>query len=189
MSTNWGSLMVFLKTFPIQAFQKQFIRNGRMMDQQALAAMFMGLGTAYVAIQIKDVIFGRDRSEKDRAIAAFGYNNITSWVPMITDPVLTILNLNGYRINPYGPNASLVPPVVGQLDNLMRAPGAIPKVLFGDPDYYDMQAFKAIPFAGTYGISRIVDAMATKRDRPHIRGAAKEPPTVPIKPVEELILE
>ncbi len=147
------------------------------MDMQAVAAMMYGLGTAYVAIQLKDLISGRERSEQERALDAFGYNNISSWVPMIADPMLTALGLDGARINPYGPHASLVPPVVTQLDNLMRAPGAIPRMLTGHADYSDRQAFKALPFMGTYFLSRIVDAAGKKAPVPVKPSSSARPRT------------
>jgi len=155
MHTGWGSVMTHLMTFPMQAFQKQFIRNARHLDMQGFAAISFGMATAMIAVNVRDVIDGRDRSQTDRSVAAFTYNNMTGWIPMVTDPAMTIMGLEDYRINPFGHHASVVPPVFTQADSLRRAPGALLTAAAGEPDYYDMQALKALPFAGTYFASRI----------------------------------
>jgi hypothetical protein len=157
MHTDWGSLMTHLKTFPMQAFQKQFMRNGRHMDMQAVAYMLTGLSSAMIAVNIRDALDGRERSTWDRAKAAFDYNNMTSWMGTAWDPAMTMLGLDDMRLNPYGPNANLTPPVISQMNKLIRVPGAIPKFLTGNADYYDRQALKAAPFAGTYIFSRMFD--------------------------------
>lgn len=155
MHTEWGSLMTHLVTFPIQAFQKQFIRNGQHMDMQALAAMSFGLGSAFVGINIRDVIDGKERTQMERARAAVAYSNMTGWAPMLMDPAFTILGMDDMRWSPYGPYSSLVPPVFTQMDNLRRLPGAAINAVRGETDYYDLQAAKAMPFAGTYFASRV----------------------------------
>ena len=157
MHTGWGSLMTHLKTFPMAAFQKQFMRNARHMDMQAVSYALTGMSSAFIAINIRDALDGRERSTWDRAKAAFDYNNMTSWIGTAWDPTMSMLGFDDLRLNPYGPHASLVPPVVTQLNSLMRAPGAIPRWLTGHADYYDLQAVKTLPFAGTYVFSRMFD--------------------------------
>lgn len=193
MHSGWGSVMTHLLTFPMAAFQKQFIRNGRHMDLQALAAMSFGLATAMVAINIRDAVDGRERSQEDRALAAFGYNNMTGWIPMVFDPAMTILGLDDQRINPFGPYASVIPPVFSQADNLRRAGGAVLSMLRGEKTtYQDRQAWKAVPFMGTYFVSRLWDKpkkpteaddnFATMSDAEFDAGQRPQNVTAPIRP-------
>ena len=183
MHTGWGSLMTHLKTFPMQAFQKQFMRNGRHMDMQAVAYMLTGLSSAMIAVNIRDALDGRERSTWDRAKAAFDYNNMTSWIGTAWDPSMTLLGLDDMRLNPYGPNANLTPPVVSQMNKLLRLPGAIPKFLTGNADYYDRQALKAAPFAGTYIFSRMFDkAKKDAEDRSEVEIPDEDVTTDPLQP-------
>jgi len=162
MATGWGSLMTHLLTFPMQAFQKQFVRNGRHMDMQGFAALSFGLATAMTAVQIRDQISGRERSTEDRARQAFSYNNMTGWIPLVVDPAATILGMDNYRINPFGHHQSVVPPAISQFDALRRAPGALLTAAAGEPDYYDMQALKALPYAGVYFADRLWNGSSKK---------------------------
>lgn len=177
MHTDWGSLMTHLKTFPMQAFQKQFMRNGRMMDMQAVASMMYGLATAYVAVNLRDLVDGRERSEMDRARTAFGYNNMTSWIGTVADPVLTGLGLDNLRFNPYGRFTDLTPPMISTMAKAMRIPGAAAKALTGNADFYDWQSLKAGPFANTYGLSRIYQ-FATREPVTNNLPPDSEPPEI-----------
>jgi len=157
MHTGWGSIMTHLITFPMAAFQKQFLRNAQHVDLQAFSAMTFGMMTALVAVNVRDVVDGREDTLEGRMNRAFNYNNMSSWIPMIWDPGMTILGRDDARFNHYGPYESIVPPVFSQLDDMRRIPGAAINAATGDTDYYDHQAFKALPFAGTYVVSRMFD--------------------------------
>jgi len=159
MHTGWGSIMTHLLTFPLAAFQKQFLRNASHLDLQAFAAMSQGMLTATAAVHIRDVIDGREDTIEGRVKRGFNYNNMSSWFPMVADPVATIVGQDDWRFNQFGPTADVTPVVFSQLDDLRRAPGAIINAATGadDFDYYDRQALKAIPFAGTYMFSRFFD--------------------------------
>jgi hypothetical protein len=159
MHTGWGSLMTHLVTFPLAAFQKQFLRNAQHLDVQAFAAMMQGMLTATVAVHIRDVIDGREATTTDRVKRAFNYNNMSSWAPMLIDPVATFMGQDDLRYNQYGPTADLTPVVFSQLNDMRRVPGAMINAVTGadEFDYYDRQAMKAIPFAGTMFISRFFE--------------------------------
>jgi len=159
MHTGWGSIMTHLLTFPMASFQKQFIRNAKHMDTQAIAAMTFGLTTAMLMIMVRDAHDGRERDIHDQMERAFSYNNATSWAPMVWNPAMTILGQDDLRIAGYGAHESVVPPVFTQADALRRVPGAlISAASGGDFDFYDQQAIKAIPFANTYVFSRMLEA-------------------------------
>ena len=155
MHTGWGSLMTHLMTFPMAAFQKQFLRHASQLDLQAFSALSFGMLTALVAVNIKDAASGRDDTAEGRMIRAFNYNNMSSWVAMVWDPAATVTGQNDARINNFGPYSSMIPPTLTQLDSMRRAPGAVINALAGDFDYYDRQALKALPFAGTLVVSRM----------------------------------
>lgn len=146
MHTTWGSLFTHLKTFPMLAIQKQFARNMRHADPQRTGAVMYGMATAMLMIHIKDVLEGRERSTKERAAAAFGYSNLTGWIPLYTDPALSMLGLEDWRINPYGRSTSMMPAVGSQFMRAERLPGALIDKITGNADYFDDDAMKALPF-------------------------------------------
>ncbi len=154
MHTQWGSIITHLKTFPMQAEQKQFVRNMRHMDTTSLTTLLYGMSTAAVALSVRDAMNGRERSASELATAAFSYSNMTGFVPMAVDPVMTILGLEDARFNRFGPYTDMTPPIFKVASDLRRVPGALWDTAIGEGDYYDRQALKAIPFAGTYGLSQ-----------------------------------
>jgi hypothetical protein len=153
MHTTVGSLITHLKTFPLQAMQKQFIRNARHMDQQGLNTVLMGMATAGAAVMIRDLIDGRERDPADLAKAALGYSNMTGWVPMAVDPVMTMLGLEDYRINQYGPHSQATVPALDWTNRAMRLPGAAADQLTGQADWHDEQSLRALPYANTVFLS------------------------------------
>lgn len=155
LHTNVGTILSHLKTFPLQSMQKQFIRNVRHTDAQSLNTIWMGMATAGLAIAVRDAIDGKERSTGDLAKTAFGYANLTGWVPMAWDPAMTLLGLEDYRVNQYGPHSDYTPATVTWANRAMRLPGATIDTLTGQADYYDSQAMKALPFANLAGLARI----------------------------------
>lgn len=157
MSTTVGSLLTHLKTFPLQAMQKQFVRNMRHSDAQTLNTVWMGLATAGLAIAVRDGLDGKERTPAELAKTAFGYSNLTGWVPMVYDPTMTMLGLEDARINQYGPHSDYTPATVTYLNRTARLPGAAWDTMKGTDDYYDRQAMKALPFANLVGLHRLRD--------------------------------
>ncbi|SEN67798.1 hypothetical protein SAMN05216227_102041 [Pseudorhodobacter antarcticus] len=157
MHTQWGSVVTHLKTFPLQAVQKQVLRNARHMDMQNITNVMYGMATAAVAVMVRDTLDGRERSTTDLAKSAFNYSNMTGFIPMVLDPVLTMVGLEDMRFNRYGPYTDLTPPMIKVLNDQRRIPGAIIDTVMGNADWYDKQALKSLPFAGTIGISRAFD--------------------------------
>lgn len=159
MHTSWGSVLTHLKTFPMLALQKQFIRNMRHMDQQTLNTLMYGMATAMVATTVRDAIDGKERTMQERARIAFNYSNITGWLPMAVDPVLAAAGLEDYRINPFGPTADYTPPTMTWINRAASLPGALKDTARGEADWYDVQSLRALPFANTLGFARILDAV------------------------------
>ncbi len=158
MSTTMGSLMTHLITFPLQAVQKQAMRGLRHSDPETMAAVLMGLATAALAIKVRDAVDGRERSPGELARAAIGYSNFTGWVPLLADPALSMVGLEDYRFNQFGPYAEpFDPPVLDYLNRTSRVAGAAIDTVTGDADRHDRDALRALPFANLYGVSRMLD--------------------------------
>lgn len=157
MHTHVGSILMHLKTFPLQAIQKQVLRQARFMDKEALATVLMGLATAAVAVKIRDTLDGRERDALDTAKAAFNYSNMTGWMPTFYDPVMSLIGMDNARVNAFGPHYDITPPTIKIANDMMRIPGAVSNTVQGNADWYDKQALKAIPFAGTYVLSQLFD--------------------------------
>ena len=157
MHTHAGSILMHLKTFPLLAIQKQVVRNARFMDKQALVTVLYGLATAAVASKIRDTLDGTERTPLETAKQAFNYSNMTGFIPMVYDPVMTLIGMDNARINQFGPFHDWTPPTLNMLNSVMRMPGAVANTVTGEADWYDQQALKAIPFAGTYVLSRMFD--------------------------------
>ena len=157
MHTHVGSIFMHLKTFPLQAIQKQAMRNAKFIDKQAFATVLYGLATAAVAVRIRDALDGRERSPEDLAKQAFNYSNMTGFIPMFYDPMMTLIGMDDARINQFGPVHDWTPPTIRIANQMTRIPGALANTVTGESDWHDRQALKAIPFAGTYFLSRIFD--------------------------------
>ncbi len=149
MHSGIGSLLTHLKTFPMQATQKQFVRHFRHNDPEAYAALMFGFGTALTASIIRAQIDGRDMTAEEHAKRAFGYSNMTGFIPMAYDPVMTMMGLDDKRFNQYGPHAEVTVPAMSWINDAMRVPGALAKSAAGVADYDDMRAKRALPFANT----------------------------------------
>lgn len=147
MHTQWGAAVTHLQTFPLLAIQKQFFRNAMSHDGQTVALALAAYGTAYMALALRDQLTGTDRDAMERAKTAFGYSNITGWMPMYSDPVMSVLGLEDMRVNSFGPYARpMSVPIVDTFNNLYRAPGAAARALTGNDDWTDRQALRAVPF-------------------------------------------
>lgn len=149
MHTGLGSLLTHLKTFPMQATQKQFVRHFRHNDPQAYAALMFGFGTALTASMIRAQVDGKDMTAAEHGKRAFGYSNMTGFIPMGFDPIMTMMGLDDKRFNQYGPHAEVSVPVMSWVNDAMRVPGALAKSAAGNADYDDMRAKRALPFANT----------------------------------------
>jgi hypothetical protein len=149
MHTQLGAVLTHLQTFPILAIQKQGARNAGQMDMQAAAQTMGGLASAYVAISMRDIMTGRDRDGVERAKASFAYANISGWVSLYNDPVMTALGLHDFRVNGFGAYAQpLSAPAIDIANNLMRAPGAVGQAVFGEDDLTgsERSAIRTLPF-------------------------------------------
>jgi hypothetical protein len=150
MSTVWGKMMIHLKTFPMQASQKQLVRMLRNGNAEALGATMFGLMTAGMASVVRAGMDGKldDMTFEDHAQRAFGYSNMTGFIPMAVDPALTMLGMDDRRFNQYGKHAE-----IGNMASLqwandaIRIPGAVGAAVTGTANYDDKAALRTLPFA------------------------------------------
>ena len=169
MTKDIGSLFMHLKTFPLLAMKKQFIREGRIMDDQTRAMFMYGLGTAAIAYVAKQALNGNtDRLDPGSiVIGAFGMANMTGWVPMWTDPVASMFGLDEARFNQYGARGVSegvlpVPAALTTINKMAHIPGAAIHMLpfGGELTNSDISALKTIPLVGNaYGWSAFMNAL------------------------------
>ena len=162
MHTAWGSVLSHLKTFPLQATQKQFVRHFRHNDPEAYAAMTMGLATAGVASMVRAGVDGKDMSAGDHAKRAFAYSNMTGFIPMAWDPMMTMMGLDDKRFSQFGRHAEVMPPVLSFTNDAIRLPGALAAAFNGTADGSDKKAMRVIPFSSTVLIGNMLNGVAER---------------------------
>jgi len=162
MHTGWGSIMTHLKTFPMQATQKQMVRHFRNNDPMAYAAVGMTFATAMVASNLRAAVDGKDMSQAEHAKRAFAYSNMTGFLPMVYDPLMTVLGLEDKRFNQFSPHSEVTPPVLSFANDAIRLPGALAKAAAGTADGSDMAALRVTPFANTILYGEMTKGIATR---------------------------
>lgn len=158
-----GRFMTQLRMFPIQAFQKQFLRNMRHADSTTAKALLFNLGVAAIVYSVSQIIKGRgDRLTTEKiAKGAINYAPTTGWLPMVSDPLAEIMNLPELRINQYGPPGRAtdgiipVPPAIPTMNRMLHIPGAV-LFSFNGIDREEASALSSIPIVGNmYGFSAL----------------------------------
>ena len=166
MHRTVGSIYMHLKSFPMLAMRKQTARLAGVQKPQFVAALVMGLATAGLAYEARQLINGRtDRiSGEDALRGAMGMSNMTGWVPMLTDPVAQIIGMNDLRFNQYGRhdvNTGIVstPPAIPTLNRMARLPGVVNP--WSDLSENErIRIMQATPIVGNlYGFSAMFNAM------------------------------
>lgn len=158
-----GRFMTQLRMFPIQAFQKQFLRNMRHADSTTAKALLFNLGMAAIVYSVSQIIKGRgDRLTTEKiAKGAINYAPTTGWLPMVSDPLVEIMGLPGFRMNKYGPPGRAtdgiipVPPAIPTMNRMLHLPGAV-LGSFNGIDRQEASALSSIPIVGNmYGFSAL----------------------------------
>lgn len=153
MHTQMGSILTHLKTFPMQATHKQMIRHFRHNDAQAYGAVMVTLATAAAASVIREGIDQASGKEaewmnlEDHGMRAFTYGNMTGFIPMAYDPLMTMFGLDDQRFSQFGSHAEINPPILSFANDAMRLPGALFAAAGGTADYDDKKALRTLPYA------------------------------------------
>ena len=156
MADAVGQMLTHLKTFPMAAYNKQFVRNMRMRDPEAVTGVLWGMATSYMAVNLRQLSKGEDADfdVKKNLRTAFEYSNMTGWAPFYFDPLMVTLGLEGAAISPYADRAKLLTPVaVDHTEDLLRSAGAVKNWAMGEADWQDEQRIKALPFSNLLGWS------------------------------------
>lgn len=165
MHTALGSMMTHLKTFPMQATQKQFVRHMRHNDTEAYAMISMGLATSMAVSMVKEAIDldkTRDMDMADHAKRAFSYSNMTGFIPMAYDPLMTMMGMEDRRFNQFSPHTELTPPVLSYGEDVWRLPGALAAAFKGDATYSDRQSIRTLPYSNAYLVGDMWNSGATR---------------------------
>lgn len=177
---QFGQIVGQLRMFPLQALQKQFLRQMRHADIYSASAMVWNLGIAGLVYSTNETIKGRgDKLTPERiAKGALNYAPTTGWLPMMTDPIAEITGFDALKMNQYGPPGRAtdgiipVPPVIPTMNRIMHIPGAVFHTLTGDMDKQDISALSSIPIVGSaYGFSAGFNQLRDHADRNNQREA------------------
>jgi hypothetical protein len=166
-TTELGRILGQFRTFPLLAFQKQFLRNMKHGDSEAVNAVMYSLMTAGVAYSAAQVAKGNTQNLSPERIAkgAINYSSQIGWMPMAVDPMLAIMGLDDYQFNGYNPYGSTsqgvipLPPVFPTANKLVRLPAAILGSVNGiDPK--EAQVLSATPIIGSmYGFGALFNSL------------------------------
>ena len=137
---NLGTLFWHLKTFPLQAMEKQALRNANIADMESLYTFFHTLGTAALAYTVKQGLNLRGDNLDHYSIAtgALGMSNMAGWVPMWTDPIGGMLGMD----TGYGRSQSILatPVAIHTLNTMLGIPGVFLKDELTPSDVNILQA-------------------------------------------------
>lgn len=166
MHKTVGSMMLHLKSFPLLAMRKQTIRAMATSDGLATATLFMGLATAGLAYEAKQIINGRtERVNGMEALkGAMSMSNMTGWVPMLTDPAAAVLGMNQLKLSQYGRHnletgVIPTPAMLPTLNKMSQGIGAANP--FADLSHNErIRIMQSTPLVGNlYGTSALLNAM------------------------------
>ena len=140
------------------------VRHFRHNDPQAYAALGMGLATAGVASMIRAGLDGKtgEMSVEDHAKRAFAYSNMTGFIPMAYDPLMTMMGLDDKRFNQFGRHAEVMPPILSFTNDAIRLPGALGAAFTGTADGSDKKAMRVIPFSSTVLVGNMLNGIAER---------------------------
>ena len=168
MHQDVGALFMSLKSFPLIAMQKQLLRHARLMDAETTMAFMYSLVTAGAVYTATQGIKGRtDKLDAvDIAKGAFSLNNLTGILPMLTDPIASMLGMDNLRFNQYGTQMGYggdilsLPAPFQTLNRVAHAPESWMHVLSGDYNNGDINSIQATPLIGNlYGFSYLFNSM------------------------------
>jgi len=161
MHRDFGALLTDLKTFPILAMRKQFLRNAQLRDSEAMMGLLYGLVTAGTVWSARQIINNRAEQLSDPVNVmngAFGLSNMTGWIPLWVDPIAAMLGLDDLRFQNYGPRADVVSPLptMTVMNRLLEVPSLLVPTEWNNDK---LHALKAIPIIGNaYGLSALFNS-------------------------------
>ena len=153
--TDFGRILTYLKTYQLQAMQKQVVRNMRIGDNSALNLLPYGLATAGLAYYAKQVLNNSNRTDFESiAQGAFALSNTTGWIPMFSDPLAELLGLDALKISPYASSRGMTggvlapPAMLTTMNRMWGIPKAIARTASDTMSKSDIYALQATPILG-----------------------------------------
>lgn len=161
MNSDIGKLLSALKTFALVATQKQMARNLMIGgSSHFVTASAWQMGFAYAVLTLAQGIQGTELSPADRGWLAAAYTPNIGTIPMLVDPMTSMMGFEDLNFSPYGRYASyLDTPVFEVTQRLAQAPGGAMGMLSGEGTYNDMQNARAMFFLNWYGMKRLWEEM------------------------------
>lgn len=161
MNSDIGKLLSALKTFALVATQKQMARNLMIGgSSHFVTASAWQMGFAYAVLTLAQGIQGTEMSPADRGWLAAAYTPNIGTVPMLVDPMTSMMGFEDLNFSPYGRYASyLDTPVFEVAQKLSQSPGGAIGMLSGEGSYNDMQNARAMFFLNWYGMKRLWEEM------------------------------
>ena len=161
MNSDIGKLLSALKTFALVATQKQMARNLMIGgSSHFVTASAWQMGFAYAVLTLAQGIQGTEMSPADRGWLAAAYTPNIGTIPMLVDPMTSMMGFEDLNFSPYGRYASYIDtPVFEVAQRLSQAPGGAMGMLSGEGTYNDMQNARAMFFLNWYGMKRLWEEM------------------------------
>jgi len=161
MNTDVGKLLSVLKTFSLVATQKQMARNLMIGGKSHfVGASAWQLGFAYAVLSLAMAINGTEMSPFEKGRLAAAYTPNIGTIPMITDPMTSMLGFDDLNFSPYGRYTSyLDTPVFEVAKGLAQAPGGVIGTLSGEGTYDDMKNARTMFFLNWYGMKQLWESM------------------------------
>ena len=139
------------------------MRNLRIMDNATVQTFTYGLATAGAVYTTRQLINNRPEKLNPVSIVngAFGLSNMTGFIPMMSDPIASMLGLNNLRFNRYGPRTDMLGiPALETINRAARGVGSAAAFAVPGADGDLGDALGAAPLIGNaYGFRAIFDAM------------------------------
>jgi hypothetical protein len=165
MHQTMGSFLTHLKSFPLLAMRKQAARTAGVATPLFIATTMMGLATAGIMVDAKQIINGRadEITPMQTLKGAAAMNNVTGWIPMFTDPMVNILGMSGLQFNDYQSDLSGrvmgAPPVFSALNKMAQLPGVL-NPLSDLSRNERLRLLQSTPLVGNlYGVSAVLNGM------------------------------
>lgn len=174
------ALFMHLKSFPLLAIEKQFMRNVRLADDETMGMFMYGLAMGATAYAVKQTVNGNtDRLNlTDISKGAFNMSNLTGWAPMFIDPTAFLMGFDmPFSAAGGGQRGAIsVPPAISYMNQLTTLPGAAQRIVnpFVEASNGDLKALQSFPIAGRMiGVPLILNAL--KGDAPKKAKAESAP--------------
>jgi hypothetical protein len=148
-------------SYPLTAITKQAARNAYAGDTEAMYQVMYGFVMAGMIGMAKATVAGRyeDLNPVTFAKQGFVQANITGWVPLVSDPLMSLLGTDSLKFNPHG-DVIRTPPPVDVLNRTLKAPSAIAGILTGDLSKENMRNLRYLPLIGNwYGMTALTNRL------------------------------